>query len=77
MENQLFDLSDSKGHNKAKFKGLWIKQQPILLDDCEIKKARCGPRMEIMLKVSTAITSSPKKFLNRFCLFGRTTYSYE
>ena len=27
-----------------------------------------------MLKVSTAITSSPKKFVNRFCL---KTYSFE
>ena len=40
-----------------------------------LKKARCGPRMKIMQKVPTAITSSPKKFLNRLCLFGRTTYS--
>ena len=66
-----------KRSQQSKIKRFMDKQQPILLDYCEIEKARCGQRMEIMLKVSTAITSSPKKFLNRFCLFGRTTYSYE
>ena len=74
MENQLFDSSDSKGHNKGKFKRFMDKQQPILLDDCEINKAGRGLRMEIMLKVSTATTSSPKKFLN---IFARTTYCFE
>ena len=66
-----------KRSQQSKIQRFMDKQQPILLDYCEIKKARCGQRMEIMQKVSTAITSSPKKFLNRFCLFGRTTYSYE
>ena len=66
-----------KRSQQSKIQRFMHKQQPILLDDCEIKKARCGPRMEIMQKVSTATTSSPKKFLNRFCIFARTTYCFE
>ena len=65
-----------KRSQQSKIQRFMDKQQPILLDDCEINKAGCGPRMEIMLKVSTTITSS-QKLLNRLCLFGRTTYSFE
>ena len=62
-----------KRSQQSKIQRFMYKQQPILLDDCEINTAGRGPRMEIMLKVSTTITSS-QKILNRLCLFGRTTY---
>jgi hypothetical protein len=65
-----------KRSQQSKIQRFMDKQQPILLDDCEINTAGRGPRMEITLKVSTAITSSPKKILNRFCVFGRTTYCF-
>ena len=65
-----------KRSQQSKIQRFMDKQQPILLDDCEIKKARRGPRMEIM-QMATATTSSLKKFLNRFCVFGRTTHSFE
>ena len=37
-------------------------QQPVYLEDCEIKKAKRGNSMEILLKSSTTIHKSPKKF---------------
>ena len=56
-----------KRSQQSKIQRFMDKQQPIL-DDCEINKAGRGLRMKIMLKVPTAITSYPKKFLNRFCI---------
>ena len=38
------------------------KKVPIRLDDCEIKRAKRGSKLEIVLKGSTTITQSPKKF---------------
>ena len=38
------------------------KKVPIKLDDCEIKNAFRGSKMEIVLKGSTTITQSAKKF---------------
>ena len=77
MENQTVRLVGFKRSQQSKIQRFMDKQQPIPFDDCEINKAGRGPRMDIMPKVSTASTSSPKKFLNRFFLFGRTTYSFE
>ena len=37
-------------------------KQPIKLEDCEVKQARRGTKMEVMLKGSTKIADSPKKF---------------
>ena len=54
MENQLFDSSDTKGHNKAKFKGLCINNSQYY-DDCEIKKAGRGQRMEIVYSEEQSI----------------------
>ena len=34
---------------------------PIYLQDCEIKQARRGNKMDIILKGSAKITASPKK----------------
>ena len=38
------------------------KKVPIKVDDCEIKHAFRGSKMEIVLKGTTKITQSPKKF---------------
>ena len=38
-----------KRSQQSKIQRFIDKQQPILLDDCEINKARRGPRMEIKL----------------------------
>jgi len=37
------------------------KRQPVQLTDCEIKQARRGNKMEILLKANTTIGESPKK----------------
>ena len=37
------------------------KKEAIQLSDCEIKKARRGEKMEVVLKGSTTISGSPKK----------------
>ena len=36
-------------------------KQPLSLEDCEIKPARRGSKMEIMLKGTTKLNKSPKK----------------
>ena len=38
------------------------KKQPVKIDDCEVRQARRGQMMEIVLKGSTKIVMSPKKF---------------
>ena len=38
------------------------KAQSIKLEDCEVKQARRGNNMEIMLKANTKLEQSPKKF---------------
>ena len=60
MEKSTVRLVGFRKSQQSKIQRFMDKQQPIQLDDCEIKKARRGPRMEIMLKGSTAITSSPQ-----------------
>ena len=37
------------------------KRQPVRLNDCEMKHARRGEQMEVLLKGSTSISQSPKK----------------
>ena len=51
-----------KKSQQAKLKELMDNQQPVYLEDCEIKKAKRGNSMEILLKSSTTIHKSPKKF---------------
>ena len=55
------DLLVLKKSQQAKLKELMDNQQPIYLEDCEIKKAKRGNSMEILLKSSTTIHKSPKK----------------
>ena len=38
------------------------KKQPVKIDDCEVRQARRGQMMEIVLKGCTKIVMSPKKF---------------
>ena len=38
-----------------------VQKQPIQLTDCEVKRARRGDQMELLLKTNTAICGSPKK----------------
>ena len=38
------------------------KKKPVQLEDCKIKHARRGPKMETMLKGHTTISASPKTF---------------
>ena len=47
---------------QSKMKELMEKKQSIRLDDCEVKQARRGNKMEIMLKGTTTINVSPKIF---------------
>lgn len=37
------------------------KRQPVKPSDCEIKQARQGDQMEVLLKGNTSIGESPKK----------------
>ena len=37
------------------------KKQPVKIDDCEVRQARRGQMMEIVLKGCTKIVMSPKK----------------
>ena len=46
----------------AKMKDSMEKQESICLDDCQIKKAKQGLDMEILMKRTTTISPSPKKF---------------
>ena len=68
-----FDGTLNDGTDKIRFVGFGGSQQRIMsdykersltlnLDDCEVKPARRGLKMEIMLKGSTTLTNSPKKF---------------
>ena len=68
-----FDGTLTDGSDKIRFVGFGGSQQrkmsdykerslTINLDDCEVKPARRGSKMEIMLKGSTTLTNSPKKF---------------
>ncbi len=47
--------------DQDKIKDLMDKSKPIVFDDCQIRKAKRGNNMEIMLKRSTSIGPSPKK----------------
>ena len=47
---------------QLKMREFMDNKKAIHLNDCEVKQARRGPKMEIMLKGSTTIISSPKKF---------------
>ena len=68
-----FDGTLTDSSDKIRFVGFGGSQQRIMsdykersltinLDDCEVKPARRGSKMEIMLKGSTTLTNSPKKF---------------
>ena len=72
-KSNYFDGSVSNGKSKVRFVGfspsqrtrmthLMEKKQPIQLNDCEARPARRGQKMEILLKGSTKISVSPKKF---------------
>ena len=39
-----------------------VDRKPVTLQDCEVKQARSGGKMEILLKGSTKIQQSPNKF---------------
>ena len=67
-----FDGTVSDGTSKLRLVGFSTKQQklmedfmakkqPIELTDCEVKRARRGDQMELLLKTTTAIHGSPKK----------------
>jgi len=43
-------------------KNLMEKKQAVKLDDCEVCRSCRGKKMEIVLKGSTKVTESPKRF---------------
>ncbi len=47
---------------QRQMKDFMSKKKPVQLEDCEIKQARRGQKMEIMLKGQTTISESQKKF---------------
>ena len=47
---------------RTRMKILMDKKQAVKLEDCEVRHARRGQNMEILLKGSTKIGTSPKKF---------------
>jgi len=51
-----------KGAQQAKIKELMERKQAVVLNDCQIKKAKRGSNMEVILKRTNAIGPSPKKF---------------
>ena len=51
-----------RGAQQAKIKELMEREQAVVLDDCQIKKAKRGSNMELVLKRTSAICYSPKKF---------------
>ncbi len=66
-----FDGTVSDGASKIRLVGFSSKQrkvmedfmskrQPVKLSDCEIKQARRGDQMEVLLKGNTSIDKSPK-----------------
>ena len=72
-KSNYFDGSVSDGKSKVRLvgfspsqrtrmKNLMEKKQAVKLDDCEIRHARRGQKMEIVLKGNTKIGMSPKKF---------------
>ena len=59
--NATIKLVGFKGAQQAKMKELLERKQAVVLDDCQIKAKR-GSNMEVILKRTTAICPSPKKF---------------
>ena len=55
-----------KKSQQVKLKQLMDDMKPVHLDDCEIKKVRRGNTMEILVKSTTNIVQSPKKFNPHF-----------
>lgn len=50
-----------KKAHQTQIKKFMERKQPIHIDDCQIKEAKRGKKLEILLKNSTKITTSPKK----------------
>ena len=48
------------------------QKQAITLDDCQIQKSRYGAKMEVLLKQSTSILSSPKEIVSSSTLLSGT-----
>ena len=72
-KSKYFDGTVTDGKSKLRVVGysqgqqeimddLMVAKQPVELNDCEIKRARRGLKMEISLKGSTKITKSDKQF---------------
>ena len=72
VKSAYFDGTVSDGTSKLRVVGFstkqqklmedfMVKKQPIQLTDCEVKRARRGDQMELLLKTTTAIHGSPKK----------------
>ena len=72
-KSNYFDGSVSDGKSKVglvgfsplqrmRMKTLMEKKQAVKLEDCKVRHARRGQKMEIVLKGSTKIGASPKKF---------------
>lgn len=47
---------------RTKMQGLMEKKQAVVLDDCEVRRSRRGKKMDSVLKGSTKVTESRKKF---------------
>ena len=47
---------------QIRMKNLMKNKQAVKIDDCEVRHARRGQSMEILLKGSTKISMSPRKF---------------
>ena len=47
---------------RIRMKNLMKNKQAVKIDDCEVRHARRGQSMEILLKGSTKISMSPRKF---------------
>ena len=60
--NATIKLVSFKGAQQAEMKELMERKQAVVLDDCQIKKAKRGSNMDVILKRTTAICPSPKKF---------------
>ena len=50
-----------KKSHKSKMKQMMESKEPIHIDDCQIKSAKWGNGLEILLKGLTQIKKSPKK----------------
>lgn len=61
--NAIVRLVGFSNSQQIKIKKIMDEQQSVQFDNCEIRKLRWGPKMEILLKDGSAITGTSTKFI--------------